>query len=62
MAGPSEKPGVVNKRFGKTGKPVKVSAKSAAAAKAGKGRLYEDGSFVAKPAKKSTAKKRTSNR
>jgi hypothetical protein len=48
MAGPAGKPGLTRVRFGKTGKPVTVSATKAAAARAGRGRLYEDGSYVPK--------------
>lgn len=48
MPGPAGKRGRVRVRFGPTGKPVEVNAKDAAAARAGKGRLYEDGSFVPK--------------
>lgn len=55
MAGPSERPGIQNKRFGKTGIPVKVSAKLEAASKAGKLRLYEDGTYTKK---QPTTKKR----
>ena len=54
MAVPRAQKGMVQARFGKTGKPVQVSAKKDRLARAGKGKLYEDGSYTPKrPASRS---------
>lgn len=46
---PADKKGMTRAKFGKGGKPVTVSAKLKAASKAGKGVLFEDGSYRANP-------------
>lgn len=55
--GQGKKKGIVNARFGKTGKPVKVGAKAKANAAAGRGKLYEDGSYMPKPPPKGRGSK-----
>ena len=49
MAGPIARKGTVKAKIGQSGKSVEVSSKSYSNAKAGKGRLYEDGKYVPKP-------------
>lgn len=45
MAGPAGKKGIVKRRFGKTGKPVNVSAKTDARARKLGTKLYEDNTY-----------------
>ena len=52
MATPADKKGMTRAKFGKGGKPVVVSSKNQAAAKAGKGVLFEDGSMKRPPSTK----------
>ena len=45
----ARRPGMELRRFSRKGIPVAVASKLVARARAGEGRLFEDGSFVATP-------------